>query len=194
MATDDRKLVERCKSGDRDAFKTLVSNYERAVFRIAFGVLRDSEESWDVTQEVFIKVFRYIGSFEYYTSFYVWLHRITMNLSIDYLRKRRRSAFEYDDGRKQEAPSLDRFAGSDQQSGAPDRQVLREELMGRVNAAVNKLSAKHREAIVLREVEGMSYQEIASTVGVSIGTVMSRIFHARKKIQAELGSYLEQGV
>ena len=193
MGADDKVLVARCKEGDRDAFRILVQKYERRIYGIVVGMIRDREEAWDLTQEVFVKVYRHLGSFEGNSSLYTWMYRITVNLCIDHIRKRKNAVLEYDDARNHDGPvGLDSPVGKP--ADTPPQRLLREELVGKVNLALEKLSPKHKQIIILREVEGLAYQEIADVLGISIGTVMSRLFHARKNMQRVLEKYLDKGV
>ncbi|MFH1531596.1 MAG: sigma-70 family RNA polymerase sigma factor [Pseudomonadota bacterium] len=193
MGSDDKVLVARCKEGDHDAFRTLVQKYERRIYGIVVGMIRDREEAWDLTQEVFVKVYRHLGSFEGNSSLYTWMYRITVNLCIDFIRKRKGASLEFDDARNHDGPvGLDSPVGKP--ADTPPQRLLREELVGKVNQALERLSPKHKQIVILREVEGLSYQEIADVLGISIGTVMSRLFHARKNMQRVLEKYLERGL
>ncbi|MBM4371029.1 MAG: sigma-70 family RNA polymerase sigma factor [Deltaproteobacteria bacterium] len=193
MDTDDKVLVARCREGDHDAFRRLVQKYERRIYGIVVGMIRDREEAWDLTQEVFVKVYRHLDTFEGNSSLYTWMYRIAVNLSIDHIRKRRIPGVEYDDSRRHVEP-VDLEAPLGTRSESPPQRLLREELVGKVNRALERLSTKHKQIIILREVEGLSYQEIADVLGISIGTVMSRLFHARRNMQVVLEKYLEKGV
>jgi len=193
VGADDKILVARCKEGDRDAFRSLVQKYERRIYGIVVGMIRDREEAWDLTQEVFMKVYRHIGSFEGNSSLYTWMYRITVNLCIDYIRKRKAVSLEYDDARSHDGPvGLDSPVGKP--ADTPPQRLLREEMVGKVNQALERLSPKHKQIVILREVEGLAYQEIADVLGISIGTVMSRLFHARRNMQRVLEKYLEKGI
>jgi RNA polymerase sigma-70 factor, ECF subfamily len=193
LDTDDKILVARCKEGDRRAFQTIVSKYERRVYGIVIGMIRDKEEAWDLTQDVFVKIYRYLGTFEGNSALYTWIYRITVNSCLDYLRKKRIYKVEYDDSRGQKASVEVLFPLTGQaSSGTPQKRLLREELMEKVNEALGQLSPKHKQMIILREVEGLAYQEIADVLEISIGTVMSRLFHARKHMQRILSKYLDK--
>lgn len=145
----------------------------------------------DVTQEAFIKVHRYLDNFKGSSSFYTWLYRITVNLCIDHLRKRKKGhQVEFD-----EALDHDEAQGGDLLPSTmdmdPGRNLDRRELRERIEQALDTLSPNHRAVILMREVEGLSYKEIAKVMEISIGTVMSRLFHARKRMQAALLSNSE---
>jgi RNA polymerase sigma-70 factor (ECF subfamily) len=187
----DLSLVEASKNGDRQAFGKLVERYQRRVYALAFGILRQREDAWDVAQEAFVKAYRNLDRFEGNAAFYTWLYRIAYNLSIDTLReKSRRDSVGFQETRKIEE-AMERQGT--QPSGDPDETAQRKELASVLEAAMAKLSEKHRAIIVLREIEGLSYEEMAEVLGISKGTVMSRLFHARQNLQALLMPYVNQG-
>ena len=190
MEMDEKKLVARAQEGDRLAFEALVRQYQRRVFRVAMGMLRNEDDALEVAQEAFIKAYQNLSRFKGDSAFYTWLHRITSNLCIDLIRRRRGEAVEYDDGILRDAIEEE---GSDlAPTGpiAPPRAVLDRELGEKLQEALDGLSDAHRQIIVLREIDGLSYEEIAETLGIKKGTVMSRLFHARKNVQAHLRAYL----
>lgn len=180
--TDDVVLVEQVLRGDPRAYRTLVERYQSKIFAVAFGVLRNREDAREVTQECFVKAYRNLPTFRRDSSFYTWLYRIAFNLAVDSRRKvyrQKETALleeEHDvpDGALDTGPSP---------IGNPDRFFLNQEIRDRVKQAIDKLPAEQRTVIVLREVEGLSYKEIADTMGCAEGTVMSRLFYARKKLQ-----------
>lgn len=187
----DLALVEKARTGDRRAFGKLVEKYQRRVYSLAFGILRQREDAWDVAQEAFVKAYKKLDRFEGNSAFYTWLYRITYNLSIDTLReKSRRETVDLEGNRKLEEvlQSDGRPAGEH-----PDQMAQRRELHRVLQAAMSKLSDKHRAIIVLREVEGLSYEEMAEVLGISKGTVMSRLFHARQNLQTLLSPYVKRG-
>lgn len=192
MAADEGQLVRRAKRGDEGAFRTLMERYRRKVFSIAYGMVHDPEASCDICQEVFVKVYRYLGSFQGSSSFYTWLYRVSVNLSIDYLRKHgRRETLDYDDTLLRREPDgaealvVPRLAYED-----PLKTLGRKELAQEIGKAFATLSDKHRSVLLLREVEGLSYEEIARTLKINKGTVMSRLHHARRNLQLALQQYL----
>src|SRR5688572_22300072 len=189
-AAEDRELVEKAKTGDRRAFGKLVEKYQRRVYSLAFGILRQREDAWDVAQEAFVKAYKKLDRFEGTAAFYTWLYRITYNLSIDTLReKARRETVDLDEGRKlEEALETDQTPAEH-----PDQMAQRKELHRVLQAAMSKLSDKHRAIIVLREVEGLSYEEMAEVLGISKGTVMRRLFHGRENLEALVGPYVKRG-
>ncbi|MGD8858729.1 MAG: sigma-70 family RNA polymerase sigma factor [Myxococcales bacterium] len=186
----DAQLVKRVQNGDQEAFRQLFERYNRRAFAVAVGVVKNQEDALDVVQEAFIKVHKHIGNFQGTSAFYTWLYRIVMNLAIDHVRKRRKLT-EFDDGiHKEDAAGdgtlLPRVAGSN-----PGKTVARHELSAQIQAALETLPEYHRAVIVLREVEGLSYEEMAEVLEVPKGTIMSRLYHARRKMQEQLSGYLE---
>jgi len=176
--SDDADLVARAKTGDVDAFELLVKRYRNEVFALAYHFVRNREQAWDVSQEVFIKAHHALARFRGDASFKTWLMRITANQCKDYLKKRRLETVSFDDSRLAEnAPS---------HVLPPDRSLEAEEIGAAVQKALGKLSHKHRTAFILREFEGLSYEEMAGVMNCSIGTVMSRLHHARRKLQKGL--------
>ncbi len=179
-------LILRCQQGDQGAFKEIFDQYHKKVYRIAYGMVREREEALDIVQEVFIKLFRSIRNFKGKSKFYTYLYRMTMNTAIDHTRKiGKASHLKGEEDWAQFPESLEK---------GPDRLLLQKELEERVNWAMTKLPEDQRIALVLREVEGLSYQEMAETMGCSIGTVMSRLHYGRKKVQQLLGEELGRKV
>ncbi len=183
------QLVKQVQAGDRQAFRALFDLYHRRVFAIAFGVVKNQQDALDIVQEAFIKVHKHIGSFQGTSSFYTWLYRITMNLSIDHTRRARKLT-EFDetvskDGALAEGAALPQIAYEN-----PAKTVARQQLSESIQAALAELPEYHRAVILLREVEGMSYEEMAKVLRVPKGTIMSRLFHARRKMQERLQGYL----
>lgn len=195
MATDDLTLVQRVRSGDQRAFKLLVERYQRRVYAVALGMLKDREEARDVAQEAFIKVYKYVEHFKGDSSFSTWLYRITSNLCIDVLRRRgsggQTEQVEFDDAVKFDVAEANVGALGTRLGTNPQKSLLRRELAAKVTAAFEQLPPAHRQILLLREVEGMSYEDLARTLQIPKGTVMSRLFHARLKMQKILGEYVE---
>jgi len=194
-APSTEALVARLRQGDRGAYRSLMQIYERRLFKVAFGFLRDHDDAMDVTQETFVRVFRNLDRMQTDAAFRSWIFRICRNLCIDRLRSSGRNpASAYDDG-LDHRPGPGSSAGvisTAATSGSPARQSLRKELGRQLGVALDTLGQSHREILVLREVEGMSYKEIAETLDIPQGTVMSRLYHARRKMQERLRPYLEQ--
>lgn len=192
MEETDLNLVKRARNGDRDAFGILVERYQRRIFGLCYGMVRNRDDAMDLVQETFVKVFRNLKSFEGQSSFYTWTYRIATNVCIDFLRKASRNrTVDYDDaiGRDENADDGGMLLPS-RLGVNPSKVYGRRELLDKINEALGMLSDNHRQAILLREVEGLSYQEMADVMEVSIGTVMSRLHHARKNMQKHLAEYV----
>jgi RNA polymerase sigma-70 factor, ECF subfamily len=190
---DDLALVRRAQSGDRSAFKLLYDRYHRRVYAVALGVLKSPADAQDVVQEAFTKVSRHLPDFQGNSSFYTWLYRISMNLAIDQLRRRKSARFvDYDDaiGRADDADD-GALSAAPPDAADPGKTHSRKELAAQIRAALETLPEYHRQVILLREVEGLSYEEIASVMKVPKGTIMSRLFHARRKLQSALAAYVD---
>ena len=189
VPADDRSLVRAAQRGDAQAFRALVTKYQRRVYPLALGMVRDSDEAMDITQETFVRVHRYLPSFKGDSSFFTWTYRIATNLSLDSARRRGRSErVEMDE---QDAEIESRMDPASAALAGPQRAALNEELKGKIEEALATLSENHRAILLLREVEGLSYEDLARTLGIRKGTVMSRLFHARLKMQRKLREYLE---
>ena len=191
-AEEDRKLVVRAQAGDPAAFDALVRRHQRRAFAIAVQILRNEQDALEVVQEAFLRVHRGLKSFQGSSSFFTWLYRIVSNLSIDLIRKPVRRESEALDTRLLEAdsdqPLLAKLPGSD-----PLRALRNREISDQIDEAIAQLPPYHRGVIVMREIQGLSYDEMAKAMGVSKGTIMSRLFHARRKLQVALADcYREQ--
>ena len=196
MATDDLTLVQRVRSGDQRAYKTLVERYQRKVYSVAVGMLKDREEARDVAQEAFVKVYRYLDHFKGDASFYTWLYRITVNICIDVMRRKgagagRAENVEFDETVQHDVNEANLGALGSRLGTNPQKSALRKELAEKIQAALEQVPEKHRAILLLREIEGMSYEDLARTLDIPKGTVMSRLFHARLKVQKVLNEYLE---
>ena len=174
----DAADVEKARTGDIRAFEALVRRYRNDVFALAHHFVRNREEAWDISQEVFIKAHRALRRFRGDASFKTWLMRITANQCKDYLKKRRIQTVAFDD-----AVQAGQAASAGQ---APDEALASSELGEAITKALETLSHKHKTVFILREFEGLSYEEMAEVIGCSLGTVMSRLHHARKKLQHQL--------
>lgn len=169
-------LIFRCQQGDQGALKEIFDQYHQKVYRIAYGVVRQREDALDVVQEVFIKLFRSIKGFKGKSAFYTYLYRLAMNTAIDHSRRSKRAAFL----------SLDEEGGlqpADGDEKRPDHIATQKELEGKVKWAIDQLPQDQKAVLLYREIEELSYQEIAEAMGCSIGTVMSRLHYGRKKLQ-----------
>lgn len=187
---EDANLVKRVQNGDPAAFRALFDKYNRRAYAVALGVVKNQQDAHDVVQDAFIKVHKHIGKFQGSSSFYTWMYRIVMNLSIDYIRKRKRNT-EFDDGVKKDSVAGDGALLPRIMDENPGKTVGRRELTEHIQAALAELPEYHRQVILLREIEGMTYEEMAEALDVPKGTIMSRLFHARRKMQEMLSGYLE---
>ncbi len=189
---NDRELIEAIQAGDPTAYRGLVERYQSRIYALMCGMVRDREEARDLTQEVFIKAYNNLDRFRLESSFYTWIYRIGMNLAIDHLRKfKKRRAEEFDDGIA--ARESDGSVGEAYRAGDPGRSLERKQLNEQIMIALQTLSPDHRQVILLREVEGLSYKEIADALDVPEGTVMSRLYYARRKMQQLLKPQLPRG-
>lgn len=187
----DWELVQLAGEGDRDAFRELVERYQRRVLAVVTGMLHDREAALDVTQETFIKAYRSIGRFKGDASFYTWIYRIAVNLAIDYQRREwRRPIVDNSRGGGDSTHDevLDRI-GDDTPANDPFQATKDSELRERVREAIDELTPDHKAVILLRELEGLSYEEISRVMQCSKGTVMSRLHYARKKLQKRLKEF-----
>lgn len=195
-AEEDRVLIGMAQKGDVAAFRQLVERHQRRAFAIALSLVRDENDAREVVQEAFLRVHRGLPTFQGGSSFFTWLYRIITNLSIDLIRKPGRQLAEIDEGRfesdeiqEAEFPLLSRIDGAD-----PVDVVRRREIGARLQAALDALPPYHRGVIVMREIEGLSYEEMATAMDVSKGTIMSRLFHARQKLQKALSDCYEEQI
>jgi RNA polymerase sigma-70 factor (ECF subfamily) len=189
----EAQLVERARRGDAQAFRALVERYQRRVYSLALGFLKNPDEARDIAQEAFLKVYRHLPSFQGSASFYTWIYRITVNLCIDLRRKAGRgNQVEFDEKVAREEVGSPADELSPQRLGFdPARALANSELRGRITAALGQLTEQHRAVLLLREVDGLSYKEIAEVMACPEGTVMSRLFHARRQMQELLHEFAE---
>ena len=186
----DQQLVERAQRGDKQAFGLLVSKYQRKLARLLSRLIRDPFEVEDVAQEAFIKAYRALPSFRGESAFYTWLYRIGINTAKNYLVSQGRRAPTTTEFDSEEAET---FEEGDQlrDINTPERMLQSKQIGETVNSAMEALPEELRTAIVLREIEGLSYEEIASIMECPIGTVRSRIFRAREAIADKLRPLLD---
>ncbi len=178
--------------GDHRAFRKLVEKYQRKVYSIAFGVLRNPDAAMDISQDAFVKVYKHLPKFKGDSAFYTWLYRIVVNLCIDKKRRQSRAAeVDYDDTL---AHSPDAHTNGPMLASVhidnPARSFDRAELQEHMEEALDTLSESHRAILVMRELDGMTYEELSAALEIPKGTVMSRLFHARKNFQKALSQYL----
>jgi RNA polymerase sigma-70 factor (ECF subfamily) len=191
----DLEVIQRVRNGESEAFRLLVERYQARAYRLALRVLRDEEAARDAVQDAFVKAFSALGRFEGRSSFFTWFYRLVMNQCLD-ARRRDKSGREvaFEEGGGQELvpeSSLELVPQVDGVSFAPAASLMRKELLEHLARAVDRLPPQARETLLLREVEGLSYSEIASALEIPKGTVMSRLHYARKQLQEWL---VEAGV
>jgi RNA polymerase sigma-70 factor (ECF subfamily) len=181
----DQQLVERVQRGDKAAFDLLVTKYQRKIFRLLSRLIRDPGEVEDVAQEAFIKAYRALPNFRGDSAFYTWLYRIAINTAKNWLVSQGRRAPTTTDTDIEDAETFDDGEHL-RDLNTPDSMLLTRQVADAVNRAIERLPEELKTAIVLRELEGLSYEEIAETMNCPIGTVRSRIFRAREAIAEEL--------
>jgi RNA polymerase sigma-70 factor (ECF subfamily) len=182
----DRVLIAQAQRGDGGAFRQLVERHQRRAHSHAYGLLRDDNDAREIVQEAFLRVHKGLATFEGGSSFYTWLYRIVTNLAIDLMRRPGRKRAELVEERPHEE-ARGEFSLVSRIDGADPIDVLRrKEIARRIQIALDALPPYHRGVILMREVEGLSYEEMAQAMQVSKGTIMSRLFHARQKMQRAL--------
>jgi len=186
----DQQLVERVQRGDKAAFDLLVSKYQRKIFRLLSRLIRDQAELEDVAQEAFIKAYRALPNFRGDSAFYTWLYRIAINTAKNHLVSQGRRAPTTTEADIEEAETFD-DGDRLRDLNTPESMLLTKQVGEAVNRAIDQLPEDLRTAIVLREIEGLSYEEIAESMNCPIGTVRSRIFRAREAIAQELKPVLD---
>ena len=177
-------LVRRCQAGDTEAFDELVSRYRIRVFSMIYNMVHNEQDAWDLAQDSFVKAWKSIKRFRGRSSFYTWIYRIVMNVTIDWLRKRqvKGGGVEFDDTTQlREVDPASKTVPK--KEALPYETMERDEVRARIDKAIAQLSPEQRAVILMKEIEDMQYHEIAEALGCSIGTVMSRLFYARKKLQ-----------
>lgn len=186
-AAQDAEWVKRAQSGDMRAFDRLVSRHRGKIYAMIYNMVKNDADAWDLSQEAFVKAWKALPRFEARARFSTWLFRISHNVVYDWLRKRRIEGDGELNDEVFDASRIDPGAATAPKHGArPDEAMQQSELRDQINAAIAKLSDEHREVVLLREVQGLDYKEIAEATGSSMGTVMSRLHYARKKLQGML--------
>lgn len=183
MERSDQDLVRESRLGNVEAFRELFDRYHRQILAVAVGMTGNAEDARDVAQETFLRAYRNLRSFQGESSFYTWLYRIAVNAGIDLKRRQ---------ARRQELPWLERENGSEvvepaaPESVNPESVLGRKEIGERIFQVIDELTPEHKAAIILREVDGLSYEEISRVMQCAKGTVMSRLHYARKRLQEKL--------
>ncbi len=187
---EEHALVRQVLEGDGEAYRVLVERYQDRIYYVCYGFVRNQEDARDLAQESFVKAYRNLPGFEFRSKFYSWLARIATNLCIDWLRRKKvRKAEEFDESiAAHESAGVLSMA---HYKNDPRRAVESNQLRVRLMAAIEELPDQQRQAIVLREIDGLPYRDIAEIMGIPEGTVMSRLYYARKKLQQALAEERE---
>ncbi len=191
-ADADLEIVKRVQAGDVAAFDGLIRKYRERLYGIVYNLTSNREDAADLTQDAFIKAFQSIQRFNGQASFFTWLYRIAVNSAVSHLRKARlRSFFSLETIDADEPVARDVIDALTDKTGV-ERDTFTRELQEKLNAAMQKLSIKHRTVVTLFEIDGLSHQEIADVMECSVGTVRSRLHYAKQLLQAELQPYLRR--
>ncbi len=172
----EKTLIKKAAKGDTKSFEKLIVPYEQKVYRIAWHVFRHDEDASDAAQEVFVKLYYNLSKFRFDSSFSTWLYRLAMNTCIDEYRKRKR--------RLDHTAKLDYPMESD--CDTPEDAVIRQEKILAVRTAISQLSDDHKSIIILRDIQGLSYEEVSEILNISLGTVKSRISRARSALKEQI--------
>lgn len=185
-SAEELALIEKVRAGDPDAFEPLVLEHQKKVYNLALKLLRDPDDAADAAQDAFVKAYTGLDSFRADSKFSVWLYRITYNICLDYVRRKKRMSeipltYEDDDGNEAELPIPD-------ESASPEREYEKTELRELIDRGLDSLSPEHRRILIMREISDMSYAEIAEALSIEEGTVKSRISRARRSLAEFLSS------
>src|SRR6187431_1751408 len=191
-SVSDEKLVRAAQQGDMQAFEELVARYRDKIYARAFSMMRSEEDAIDLSQEAWIKAWQRLKQFQGDSSFGTWMTRVVINLCLDQLRKQKRHRVESLEAMNEESGGVERQMPV--VTVNPTEGLERQELRARIDKALGQLSQEHRTVLVLHEFEEMEYKEIARVMECSIGTVMSRLFYARRKLAALLVNLDKEGV
>ncbi len=183
-AQDDRQLVKRIQTGDRQAFETLLDRYEARVYRLALRFTNSIPDAEDVTQEIFLGIYKSIGNFRGNSTLSTWIYRVATNHCLEYRRKRKLDSVPYNE----ELTLVSQDWRDD-----PVQSADQQELSDRVEAAINCLAPHHRDVVIMHELQGLTYQEVATALNVPVGTVKSRLSNAFRRLRDLLGGYLFEG-
>ena len=187
----ERELIRKAKQGDMLAFEELILKHEKIVYNVALRMMNHSEDAKDISQEVFLKAYRSLVNFDERSAFSTWLYRITHNTCIDEMRKRKgKQSYSLEEELENEEGSMQRQIADE--GDTPEESLLRQEQKSEILQALDTLSEEHKAAIILRDVKGLSYEEIAEILELSLGTVKSRISRARNQLKIEILKIREQ--
>lgn len=182
--TDEKKLIKKAQKGDVKAFEKIVEDYQSVVYSVAYRYAENSQDAADMAQEVFIKMFKNINSFQDKSKLSTWIYRVATNMCLDMVKKESRNliAYSFDEGYEDKDGST-LYNGIADDALQPDEILEKAEIRDAVNLAISKLSDKYKTVIILRDIEGLHYDEIAEIVDCSVGTVKSRISRGRKNLR-----------
>ena len=188
---EDTELVALAQKGSTNSFNKLVDKYHSRIYSLTYQMTSNREDAEDLTQEIFIKAFEALPRFKGRSSFYTWLYRIGINKTINYRKKRNRNRpLSIDALALDQDITYDEVYAELDSKDSPLRHIGLNELQVKLNEAMQRLSLKHRTVVVMHDIEGIPHDEIAKIVGVSVGTIRSRLFYARRQLQADLGEYI----
>ncbi len=184
--TDELKLIKKAQKGDVSAFEKIITRYQSVVYSVSYRYADNTDDASDMAQEIFLKMFRTINSFKFRSRFSTWIYRVATNTCLDLLKKRRssvsESAYSYDGG-YEDLDGNQNFAEVEDTRFMPDKKAEEAETKDVINRAISRLPDDHRTAVILRDIRGLSYEEIADITDCSVGTVKSRISRARKNLR-----------
>ncbi len=183
---DDELLIRKTRKGEKDSFEILVLRYQKRIFNIIYRVTREESIVADLAQESFLKAYRGLDKFDFKASFYTWLVRIAINTSLNHVSSRQRNPLAGTEELDSYVGTSAQFSEAGARSSNPEHEVLRNEQAASIRQAIDSLAEDLRVSIMLREVEGLSYEEIAEVMECPVGTVRSRIHRARKELQEKL--------
>jgi len=187
---DEHELVTAAKSGDQSAFEELVSRYEKKIFRLTMNITRNNEDAEDAMQDAFMKAYSHLNGFEEGSRFYTWLVRIAANEALMRLRKRRPNQFSLDEPIEGDEEMIPRDI--EDWGPSPEQRYAQSEMRDILNGVIDQLSPDFRVVFVLRDIEGLSTEETASTVGISVAAVKSRLLRARLRLRQKLDRYFRK--
>lgn len=189
--TDDKKLIKKAQKGDANAFETLISRYQNVVYSVAYRYAPSAEDAADMAQEVFLKMFRNINTFKFKSKLSTWIYRVAVNTCIDLVKRNKDDVNTYSIDNvysDEDGLGYDEIADS---SPGPDEIALRGEIKNAINSAISLLNIDYRTVIILRDIQGLTYDEISEITDCSVGTVKSRISRARKNLREILSENRE---
>lgn len=172
---EERKLIERCRENDRDAFETLILSYEKKIYNLCFYMVKNKEDAFDLTQEAAIKIYKSISKFKGESKFSTWVYRITYNTCLDFIKRK-----------KDELPYDDMIINESNINYKMDNVIESKETKMLIRKCIMQLSNDYRTVIILRDISGLSYKEISDILQIEVGTVKSRINRARQALKNEL--------